>query len=212
MRQRRLSPRSHRATSGLSRSPSARTGSQTCRLVANPTSKATERLSEQGTTYYKFVEAELGIEYDRRASLNSRAKEFSATSSAFIALVVALLALIVGKDYKFTALGAWSVVLALAAFVAASLLALLASMAKETLVTNEKTVQRMLSSEHWKDNEVDARNTVATLNARTTWSLRNGNNVKASRLEWALRCQVGGYVLLTIAAGLGLAKVLFDLG
>jgi hypothetical protein len=129
------------------------------------------------------------------------------TSSAFVGLVVALVALIAGDSHTFTALGAWFVVGALASFVLASLLALLASAARRFTVTNERTVRAMIGP-HWKDDEVDARNQIALLNAMTTWSLRRGNNKKAALLGWALALQVIGYALLSSAAGVEIHGVL----
>lgn len=190
--------------SGWSRSRSARTGHL---RTSRTTRTATSAVSEQGVTYSQYVEAELAAEYDRRDALDSRAKDLTLTSSAFIGLVVALLALVVGDNHTFSGLGGWLVIGALASFVVASLLALLASAARRFEVTNERTVRAMLGP-HWTDDEVDARNQVALLNAMTTWTLRTGNNTKASLLGWALALQVGGYALLSSAAGVELHGVL----
>lgn len=164
-------------------------------------------MSEQGSAYSKYIEAELKAEYDRRTTLDVRAKDLTTQSSAFVGLVTAALALLVGKDFTFTEQGAWLAVGALLAFVVASLLALLASASRGFLVANEKTYGAMLSS-HWKDDEVDARNQVATLQAGTIGSLRKGNNKKELLVAFALGCQVTGYFLLLIAAGVAVWQLL----
>jgi hypothetical protein len=67
-------------------------------------------------------------------------------------------------------------------------------------VTSLNTLSAMLGS-RWKDNEVDARNQVATLNVRTIFTLCNASNITARLLRWAIWLQVGGYMLLIAAAG-----------
>jgi hypothetical protein len=157
-------------------------------------------------TYAKFLEAELKAEYDRRAALFSRAKDLTTTSGAFIALVLALVALIAGKDFKLTSGAAWVAAASLVAFFIASLFALLASIPRKYNVTTGATLRTLLGS-NWKDPEIDARHRVATLNAGTIETMRKKSNLNAWLLFLALQAQVVGYVLLAVAAAVEIATI-----
>ena len=155
-------------------------------------------MPEQGETYAKFIEAELKAEHERRTSLDARAAGIATTSSAFLALVFAVAALVTGKDYKFTDWGARGAVLALFLFAGAALLGLLANTSRGYQVTSFQTLQDMVNA-HWIDEEVDARNVTAATNAITIGDLRVGNNSKAKLVAWGVGIQVAATFVLICA-------------
>lgn len=157
-------------------------------------------MPEQGETYATFIEAELKAEHDRRAALDGRATGIATTSSAFLALVFAVAALVTGKDYKFTDWGARGAVLALAFFAGAALIGLIANTSRGYQVTSFQTLQAMVNA-HWVDDEVDARNITASSNALTIGDLRVGNNSKARLVAWGVGLQVAAMVVLICALG-----------
>ena len=111
------------------------------------------------------------------------------TSTRLWGLALALSVLVTGKDYRFTGFGAVVVVGSLLAFVVAAVLGLWANMMKAHEVSSSDTLMKMVR-EHWKDDEVDARNIVATLNIRTIDSLRTGSNVKVVWIKRAAAIQL----------------------
>lgn len=119
------------------------------------------------------------------------------TSAALVALLVALVSWVTGKDYKVTSTSAVVIiVLAALAFLASAVLGLLANRLRAYKVDSRKSLESLLS-ERWKDTEVTARSTVAQLKLRTLLSLRSGNNSKVTQLEAALWTQLAGLALLT---------------
>lgn len=155
-------------------------------------------MPEQGETYAAFIATELRTEDARRQALDTKAAGIATTSSAFLVLVFTLSALVTGKDHAFTTAGVRGVVAALALYVGAAVLGLLASMSRSYDVTSAETLDRMVD-DHWQDDEVDARNQTAYLNIRTIATLRDGNNRKASMVGWAMAVQVAASVLLVLA-------------
>lgn len=155
-------------------------------------------MAEQGEAYASHVEAELKAEYERTTALNTRAAAITTTSSAFLALVFTLTAVVTGKDFKATDWGARGVVAALVFFVAAELLGLVAGFSRKYTVTALDTLEAMVE-EHWRDDEVDARNVVAFTNVKTIGSLREGNNAKAKLLVLAAGLQLIAIAVLIVA-------------
>jgi hypothetical protein len=133
---------------------------------------------EQGETYAGFIDSELKYEHERRNVMDARGLAVATTSSAFLALAVALTVFVTGKDYRFSEGGARGVLLSLASFVVAAVLGLVANATRPYRVADVPTLHAMTRS-HWKDNEVTARNVCAGLSVTAIASLRAGSNRKA---------------------------------
>lgn len=158
-------------------------------------------MPDQGSTYASFLEGALKAERERRAALDSRATSVVTASAAFVTLVVALVAWILGKDYRYVTSGATYIILiALAFFIASSVCALIAGQLREYEVPDPETLRLFLSS-RWTDTEVTARNNCGWLNLDTLSSLRVGNHIKAWWLDWALRLQALAVLALSVAVG-----------
>ena len=163
-------------------------------------------MPEQGETYSAHIEQQLYYERERRKTLDARALAVTTTSSAFVGLALALSVLVTGKDYKFTGAGGAVVVASLLAFVTAAVFGLVANMMKPHDVTSSETLLKMVR-EHWKDDEVDARNIVATLNIRTIDTLRTGSNAKVVWIKRAAAVQLAAVLLLIVAVAAEVSAV-----
>ena len=161
---------------------------------------------EQGETYAGHIEAQREVELDRRSALDDRALGVTKTNSAFLALVFALSVLVTGEDYLFTGLAALAVVVALFFFVSAAVLGLVANLMRDYEVTGAETMQAMLTA-HWQDDEVEARNAVATANLRTIRSLRSGNDEKVRWIKRAVVLQFGAITVLVAALAIALGQI-----
>lgn len=161
-------------------------------------------MAEQGETYAKFIEGELKFEYERRTAVESRALAVATSSSAFLALVFALSALVLGKEHKFSAKGAVAVIAALILFAIAAVIGLVANASRVYEVPSVPTLSAMTKA-HWKDSEIAARNVSAVLNVKTIASLRNGNNDKAELVRIAFVVQLLAIAVLLVALSIELS-------
>lgn len=127
------------------------------------------------------------------------------SSAALVSLVLALVAIVRGKDHQITSGARWGVIGALALFVIAGLLALVAGMLRKYTVPDDVNLKSALG-EHWTDTETTARLTCAWLDLDTLLSLRKGNNQKTWWLDWALRVQLCAVAILASAIGWQLHK------
>ncbi|MBX3099567.1 MAG: hypothetical protein KF761_08305 [Salinibacterium sp.] len=155
---------------------------------------------DDGATYSLFIENELKIERARRELQTKTATAVITTSSALIALLVALFALLAGKDFVFQAGARWVVIAALALFFLSAVAALVAGQLVEYLVADETTLSRILN-DHWGDTVNDSRLASAWINFDTLVSLRRGCNARSWWLDWALRLQVLGALALALGVG-----------
>ncbi|MDQ1713905.1 MAG: hypothetical protein QOE45_3355 [Frankiaceae bacterium] len=157
-------------------------------------------MTEQGETYATFVESELKSEYDRRTSIDARALAVVTSSSAFLALIVSVVALLKGKDHTFGHGAGGAAVVALACFVVAGALGLVANMSREYQVAAVGTLREMTKS-HWTDSEIAARNICAGLGVTTIASLRAGTDNKAKIIAWAVYFQLAAVLAVVTAVG-----------
>jgi len=159
-------------------------------------------MAEQGIVYAEFLKAELLAENERRKSVNDRAGSALTGTGGLVTLVLAVFAVLTGTE-TLTLNGSAK------AFLAAALLALLvcafcavmAGLPWRFKVTDAETLKAMVD-DHWGDNEVDARNVTADLNARVLLSLRAGTSIKVGFLIAAAVCQmvaIGALVVCTCA-------------
>ncbi len=140
----------------------------------------------------------LKSERDRRAAMEARAITVITSSSALISLIFALVAILVGKDYKFMSGAKVIVVIALVIFAVSALCALFAGQLRTYKVPSQTTLLATLN-EHWADSEVDAVLACSYMDYDTLLSLRLGNDHKAWWLDQALRSQLGAGAVLTLA-------------
>ncbi|WP_410628417.1 hypothetical protein [Amycolatopsis sp. cmx-8-4] len=69
------------------------------------------------------------------------------------------------------------------------------------MVADPATLQTMLS-DHWKDSEVDTRNNISTIHAKTVATLRAANGFKAWWVSVGLIVQVAALLALSTAVAL----------
>ena len=121
------------------------------------------RLSDQGKSYSVFVEAELKTERERRAAYDACGQAVITTSAGLVTLLVALAALVrLAGPVAFPHAARLPLVLALAGLASAAALGILASWNFRYAAVKSATLGVMVRA-HWKDHEVDARNSIATI-------------------------------------------------
>lgn len=172
----------------------------TSRTMARPP------VAEQGTTLAAFIDGELTSERARTTSLNDSARTVITTSAAFVALIVAVAALVLGQD--FTVGGTddpWAVaartfaVSALVAFAAAGFFASRVQWLRPVRVASGRALVEMTDSEIWQYDETDARNLTSWHKANTIVSLRVANDQRSRHLKAAGVAQIVGAGLVTVA-------------
>jgi hypothetical protein len=88
----------------------------------------------------------------------------------------------------------------LALFVTAAVLALVAGLLRKQVVPDMTTLKESLGA-RWTDTEVSARLACAWLDLDTLLSLRRGNSKRTWWLDFSLRSQLIGAILLGLAVG-----------
>lgn len=146
-------------------------------------------MSEQGKQYAAYVEAELKAEFGRRESVNSRSATALTGSAGFVTLILAVFAVLIGKDFTLAGGAKLSLALALFALLAAGVCAVVAGFPWRIKLTKPATLHKMVG-DHWTDSEVDARANAAYANVVILESLRPGTNIKFKFLLAAGVCQI----------------------
>jgi hypothetical protein len=152
--------------------------------------------SDQGKTYLAFIEGELKVERERRSTYDARGQALITTSGTLVTLLAGFAALV--KTATTATLSSWTLVafaLAVTLFIGAAGCGILAGWNRYYAVAKTKTLQRMLD-DHWIDDEIDARNNVATLQLITVDTLRKANAFKATCVTVGLIVQVFALVAL----------------
>jgi hypothetical protein len=152
-------------------------------------------LSEQGDCYASFVEAELKREFERKDKLDARSSAAVIGSGGLLAVAVAGLAVVKGKDFTLEGVSAILLAVGLLLFLAASLLGSLASLNWKYEVATADTLSAMIES-HWVDTEPTAKNSCARLHISTIASLRPINNWRALLLACSVWAQTGAIAAL----------------
>lgn len=162
-------------------------------------------MSDDGATYAAFIEAQVKSEREHRVSIETRGTAIVTTSSAFLALVVAVVTVLVGKDYVFTT-GA-KVLLTIAAFLflVAGMAGLAANQLRPYLIPDPATLEQF-ASQGSADPPARARPYTAFLNVDTYRTLQHGNHWKTWCLDWALRIQLLAALFLSFATAWELAR------
>jgi len=151
------------------------------------------QVSDEGRVYYDFLRSELDREYERRASLQSRAVSLSGFGSAAIAMAGAVWALAFGKGETLNRWATVTLLVALLAFLGSALIAVtvFAIGQRPYKVADGATQSKMLSV-HWGDTESAARRVAGTMVSSTLLSLRAGNNTSSGRVISAGWLQAAG--------------------
>ncbi|MEJ2855718.1 MULTISPECIES: hypothetical protein [unclassified Saccharothrix] len=164
-------------------------------------------MSDQGKTYAGFIEAEVKAERERRAAFDARGQALITTSGVLVTLLTGVAALVkTAATPRFPVAVTATTGAALLLFAAAAACGVVAGWNRHYAVTAPRTLGRMVA-DHWTDDEVDARNNVATLMVRTLETLRHSNGFKARWVATGLVVQVVALVVLGVAAVLTMAHV-----
>jgi hypothetical protein len=157
-------------------------------------------------TLVAFIESQYQAEQERRTQLVEAAARQLATSAAFVALIVAVASLALGKDFTVAAgsdgwaIGARVLVLvASATFAAAGLLAAWVQAVRPVVVVSGAALDDMLTKPIWQYSEVQARNLKAIHLVRTTKSMRSANRTRAKYYKAASWVQALGVALVLAA-------------
>lgn len=147
-------------------------------------------MSDQGTVYLAFIEAELKAERERRSTYDARGQALVVTSAALVTLLTGLAAVAkAGTTIRVPASALAVLITAIVLFVCAAASGIVAGWNWHYALASSTTLNRMLN-EHWTDDEVEARNNVATVHALTVRTLRRANAFKAACLSIGLIAQV----------------------
>ena len=148
------------------------------------------RVSDQGKVYAAFIEGELKAERERRTAYDTRGQALVTTSGALVTLIGGFAALVrAGSGTRPPIAGLYVFGAALVLFVGAAACGIAAGWNRHHAVATIATLKRMLT-EHWKDDEVTARNNVSTVYRATVDTLRQANDFKAKWVSIGLILQV----------------------
>lgn len=113
---------------------------------------------DRGTQYTAFIEAELKRESERRDSVNTRAVSAVTGSTALATLVLAVFAVMIGRDAIVHGPAKVSITVAVIALLLASGCAVQAARTRTAELVSIDNLKVLLTEEHWiKDNEPNAR-------------------------------------------------------
>ncbi len=156
--------------------------------------------ADQGKQYAAFVEAELKAEYDRRASVNSRAAGALTASTGLVTLVLGVFAVLVGKDFVLTGHARGALAVALGSLLLAAACAVIAALPWKSTVPSPEYLQSLID-DHWQVSEVAARNITSNSNVGVIRRLRSGTDIKFKFLIASSAFQLaatGALVLCTL--------------
>ncbi|OYN78901.1 hypothetical protein [Mycolicibacterium sphagni] len=152
-------------------------------------------MSDQGEQYASYVEAELKAELARRDSVNSRSAAALTGAAGIVTLVLAVFAVLVGKDFVLTGLAKALLVLALLALLVSAVCAVVAGFPWRIKLTSPSTL-KMMVRDRWADTEVTARGVAAYANYQVIQSLRPGTSTKFQFLLASGICQIVAVAML----------------
>ncbi len=158
--------------------------------------------SKTGEIFAAHVAKLLDAEFERRKTLEARGGTIITTSASMLALIVAVSALLLGKDNVVLASTASPtlVIASLVAFVIANVLAIFVqNYSMAYTVTANETLDAMTGS-HWGVDEDNARRVCVKRQVNTIKSLRQGNTWKARLAYASLWVEVFAIALLAAAA------------
>ncbi len=193
----------HLITAVCSSKPSTTIGIQTptSKPEVSRSARARQPPGEQGKHYAAFIEAQLKIEQDRRESINSRATSMLTAVTGLATLLLAVFAVLLGKNAVLT--GCWE-----RSFLAAALLCLMASAFHAVVALKPRpvegptvgTMRTFLREPRFRDTEIRARARTSFLNVEAIEVLRNDSDKKAQFLRRAAVLQAAAITAMTASA------------
>lgn len=173
---------------------------------AETSAAADSHTSSQGTQYASFIEAELKRENERRTAVIARAASVMTGSAGLVTLVLALIAVIIGKDTAITGGAEACVAIAVLALLGSAACSLQASRARRSNeLTSVETLRELIGQQHWKDTEVTARYQTAHITIEQIERLRKGSAIRGKWLRAA------GIMQVMAVAALGLSTLIVAL-
>lgn len=165
--------------------------------------------SDRGALLTEFIEAQLLEERSRADQLNAAAEKILTTSAAFIALIVAIAALVLGKDFAIAGSDVWAVaarlfsLLAIGAFGVTAFLATRVQTLRKLQTASDDALEVMLKAPAWNYTQAKARSVKAYHLVVETTSMRKANNDRAGKLKLASNWQASaaGFVVLAVVCG-----------
>lgn len=157
-----------------------------------------------GDVYAPLLVSMLSEQSARKSSVEQRALAVITTSGGLVSLLVALSALLLGKntEFRLNAGARTIIVAAVVAFVAAAILALTANTPRGYLDFAPEDVDRMLNE--FESSEEDARWLVAQARADYLKRAMRLNDNKAHLLQIAVATEVAGVALVALGVVLTL--------
>jgi hypothetical protein len=153
-----------------------------------------------GTVYGPLLADALDAEMAQKASIEQRGLAVITTSGVLVSLLVALSALLLGKDYNFLDAGTKTLlILAVAAFVAAAGLGLATNAPRRYWGLSEEDLERISAPDSWLGDADEAALVVAQQRAAELGHAKRANERKARLLLTALGVEVIGVGLVAAA-------------
>lgn len=157
-----------------------------------------------GSVYGPLLVDALAAETAQKASIEQRGLAVITTSGVLVSLLVALSALLLGRDYKFLEGGTEALlILAVAAFVAAAALGLATNAPRRYWGLSDEDLERISAPDAWLADADEAALVVAQQRGKELLQAKRANDRKARLLLVALGVEVIGVGL--VAAALAVA-------
>ena len=157
-------------------------------------------MAEQGSEWAKFIQEEYKREFDRRSSINARATASITGTTGLVTVLLAVIAVLKGKDHLFTGTPALALLGGLFALLTSALFGIIALSSRGYEACSTETLNLWLTKENWKLNETDARFQVAHYTIRLLKSLIASNDKKRDFLRLAAATQLIAILFLIISA------------
>jgi hypothetical protein len=145
-----------------------------------------DTVTDQGTQYAAFIDAELEREIARRESANTRAGAALTRATGLVTLVLALFAIFLGKDSLVTGWAKGFIAGAVVVLLAAGACAVVAIRPQPEDVVGTETLRTLLT-DHWTDTETSARNQTARMVVDRIDELRSVTTAKG---KWLLAAAI----------------------
>lgn len=161
--------------------------------------------SDRGALLTGFIEAQLTEERSRAEQLNAAADRLLTTSAGFIALIVAIAALVLGKDFAIAGSDRWAVaarvfsLLAIGAFSVTAYFATRVQALRKVETASNEALESMLKKPAWDYTEAKARSVKAHHLVVEAKSMRAANNVRAAKLRLASIWQASAAACVVVA-------------
>jgi hypothetical protein len=153
----------------------------------------------QGSEFAAFIEEELKQEFNRRDLVNARSTTAITASTGMVTVVLAVIAVLKGKDFTLTGWSLRMLFVGLLALLAAAVLGVLAGLSWGYKVLSGKALKEV-SGPRWPTPEQTARSMIAQFNVVTITTLRKGNDIKFWLFFACSCCQAAALLALGATA------------